>query len=407
MDNKMKFRVIAAIAMFSVVVLIGGCQAGNNNTHKQWMNEAKDRYLSLRSGMKLQMAVQQFETGDFEQCERTLNEAMGMDPKNDSLALLAGRLSLEKGRLERALHWFNRAIELEEKNADAFYYRGVVQQRWKRYEQALESYHGAYELEKDNPSYLLAEAEILVALDFVDAAISKVEDKLDYFDHIAGLRVALAHMYRVKGDHEKAAHYFGQASMLEPENLKLREEQAISQVSAKDFQTAVVSLKALLENPEYVTRNDLRRLLAEAYEGASQVKDARRIYADLTGTRDSQVDDWIRYGELSWAMKDWSGALRAANRVMSTAPDRHEGYLLAGMISQKRGRLDQAIKYFDRSAELALGDAVPCILRGLSLQKAGRKSAAVEAYREALRREPEDLRARKLLQSLVPDQMSY
>ena len=72
------------------------------------------------------------------------------------------------------------------------------------------------------------------------------------------------------------------------------------------------------------------------------------------------------------------------------------------MVWQRRGNLNNALQMFDRAAQAAPTSTEPLILRGLSLQKAGRHAAAIEAYQEALKRQPDDPRARQLL-SAVPD----
>jgi Flp pilus assembly protein TadD len=69
-------------------------------------------------------------------------------------------------------------------------------------------------------------------------------------------------------------------------------------------------------------------------------------------------------------------------------------------VMQKRGRIDDALRSFDRAAEAAPAVADPLILRGIALQQAGRTTAAAEAYAEALKRQPNDARAASLLASV-------
>ena len=67
------------------------------------------------------------------------------------------------------------------------------------------------------------------------------------------------------------------------------------------------------------------------------------------------------------------------------------------MVWNKRERLDRALSMFVRAAGLAPNNTTPLILRGISLQKSARRAAAAEAYNEALKRNPEDIRAQRLL----------
>src|SRR5690606_10637224 len=120
----------------------------------------------------------------------------------------------------------------------------------------------------------------------------------------------------------------------------------------------------------------------------------------LRSLEPDNADVWIKLGELSWVQGDLPGALTAANRAMSLAPHRHEGFLLAGLVWQRRERTEEALRLFDRAASLAPTSAEPMVMRGITLQRAGRHAAAAEAYHEALRRRPDDTRARELLASL-------
>jgi len=202
-------------------------------------------------------------------------------------------------------------------------------------------------------------------------------------------------------DYQRAAHYFEKASVLAPDDFKLREELALAQVAAGEPHEAIKTIKRLLVEPEMKDRLDLRRALAAAYEADNQLDEAKKAYLDLTRIERRNADNWVSLSELSWKAGDLQGTLHAANRAINLSPRDHQGYLLAGMVWQKRDKLDQALTMFDRAAELAPDQAIPMIMRGISLQKAGRLGAAAEAYALALERDPQDRRARTLLRQVT------
>ncbi len=382
-------------------MLLASTLIGCQSNHEKWVNAAEDRWLSVRTALMLDMAQQQFDTGDLEQAERTVKEAMTIDPTSPELHVLAGRIELEQGHLERSYHLFNAAIMLDDKLAEAHYYQALVFERWQNYEVAFDEYTKACEAEPDNPAYLIARGEMLVSLGRTDEAITLIEDKLTYFDQNAGMRAALGHMYDISGRSDKAVSYFRQATVLDPENIKLAEELALAQVAAGRHDDGIDSLKQLLDNPELQDRNDLRQVLAAAYVKIGRLSDAKDVLMRIVRKDPADVDNWIKLGELAWKQEDYGGTLQAAHRVISLAPHRHEGYLLAGMVWQKRGRVDDALSNFDQAAQLAPDSATPLLLRGITLQKAGRRQAAADAYRQSLSREPDNVRAKKLLQSVA------
>lgn len=398
---KRNVKLYHAIALSAAALLaptLVGCHQDSLGEEKV---DAKNRWLELRSSMMLDMAKQQFSTGDLAQAEQSVKNGMSIDPTHPGLHVLAGRIEMERGKLERAYHLFGAAIELNPENPEAYYYQGLVMQRWQRYEGSLEFYQQAFEREADNVAYLLAVSEAMVELDRVDDALALLESKREYFDQNAGVRAAIGHLYYMKGQPVQAAEYFRQASLLEPENTKIQEHLAFSYAAAEKYPQAIEALKNVLKSPEDKDRADIKRALASAYLKTNQTKEAHAVLVELARSPQGDVADWIRLGELSYQQNDLGGALQAASKVMNLTPERYEGYLLAGMVWQKRGNLNNALQMFDRAAQAAPTSTEPLILRGLSLQKAGRHAAAAEAYNEALRRQPDDARAVQLLASVV------
>ena len=390
-------RVLSLAAMMLCASSLFGCAT---KSHDEWMNNADKRWHSLRSTAMLEMARGQFEAGALDQAEKSVTEAAAIDATNPALHLLAGRISLERGELEKAYRLFQLSSEFNAEEPDAFFYQGVVLQRWQQYNAALEAYEKAYELDPTNPGRLLAVAETHVALDKIDSAVELLEGRKYYFDQNAGIRVMLGHLYRMRNEPKLAVENFRQATMLDQDNPRVLEELGLSQFEAGYNADAAATFNTLLERPEYANRNDLKRSLAKAETGIGRHKVAKEIYVQLTRDDPTNVNDWIRLGELCWKIEDLGGSLIAANRAITLSPRRHEGYLLSGLVWQKRGKIENALEMFDRAAELSPQNATPLILRGISLQKTDRPAAAAEAYTEALRRNPDDHRAERLLAQL-------
>lgn len=413
---KYLYRIAVVTLLAGSTLMAVGC---NQKTHKQKVNEADKRYRDARTTLLLSSAQRFFDTGDLQQCEKTVLEAMSQDPKNPNLHVLRGRIYMERTQLERAFQSFEMAIEFAQKEReeleklakkelplqgrnmvatrDANYYKGIVLQRWQRYEPALESYQAAYELGQDNVFYVMSVAEMLVALDRQDDALAMLEEKVDYMGQSAGIRLAIAQLYSMKADYKTACEHYTEASLLQPEDLVILEELAHIQVAAGYLSEATYSFERLIREGDFERRDDLRRSLGNVYLRLERHDEAREIFLKLTRKNAKDSEAWIRLGEIAWAEHDYSGALLAANRVISAAPTRHEGYLLSGMVWQKRAKYDQAVRMFDRAARFAPDSAAPLILQGMSLEKAGKPAEAAAAYEEALRREPNDRRAKRLL----------
>ena len=388
------FKLFVASSLLALTGLAGCQNQGSHQTSKQ---AAASRYTQFRSGFKLKTAQQQFDTGDLDQSEKTLADAIIHDPDNGHLHLLAGRIALERGQLERANQRLDRAIQLEPALAEAHYFQGIVLQRWKQFDKAHQAYNKAFELKSDNVGFLLAVSEMLVALGRTDQALAMLESKIQVFDQSGGIRVAAGHVCVLKKDYTKAIDYLHQASLLLPDDNKVLEDLAMARLAAGKFADAIPDLQRVVAAMSVERRADLLHLLGRAQLGAGRRDDARATFIDITRQDREDVNAWVRLGEISLEAGDFNAALTAANRVIALTNNRPEGYMIAGIAFQKRKETDKALSSFDRAAQLSPNDSEPLIMRGLTLEQAGRFEAAAAAYAEAQRRRPEDARARKLL----------
>jgi tetratricopeptide (TPR) repeat protein len=368
-----------------------------NSTHKTNRQLAAEQWQRVRSDYKLRMAQQQFDTGDLDQAEITLVEAITDDPRNGRLHLLAGRIALERGLLEKAAQRLSRAIEFDPKLAEAHYLMGIVHQRWKQYDKAYDAYTRAYELQADNVAFLLTRGEMLVALDRTDEALAIFREKLDYFDQSAGLRMAIGQLLMSQQQYAEAVEYLRQGSAMLPDDEKALEDLAMARLAARQYKEAIIDFQRLLRTVKDERQTPILRAVGAAFIGAGQLDEAREAFVTLTQLNRQDVEAWIKLAEISLAQNDLAATLSAASRVIALASHRHEGYLIAGIVWQKRGEVDKALSNFDRAAQLAPTEVDAVILRGITLEQAGRKTAAAAAYAEAQRRRPTDPRAARLL----------
>jgi len=388
--------------MVAAIVLLAftGCEA-MKATHNENRNAAEQRWLGVRSGLMLQMAQQQFDTGDLDQAESSVMQALAIDKENPHLYVLLGRIELERGRLERSHNWLLIATKFGPKVPTAHYYSGVVLQRWQQFDKALAAYRTAMNLETDNASYVLAYAEMMVQTDQADLAMMLLEEKIQTFDQNAGMRVAVAQIHMLQDNPDKAVEFYRKAAVLRPEDLRIQEELARAQIAAGQPLHALRVLERLTRDPEMRERRDLQRLLGEIYLKTDRPHEARDLFMTLTRQDKNDAQAWLLLGEASWALNDELGALTAVRHAIKNDPTLSKAYLLAGLIFQKRGEVGHATEMFELAAAHAPQDATPRILQGIMHQRNGNVDAAAQAYADALRREPNDPRAQRLLAGVV------
>ena len=405
----MRSLLIATLFAAALVAVLPACNSAQQDNHDRWVEEADGRWNAVKSSIAIQMAEDQFNGGQLGLAQKTIEDAMVKDMENPQLWLMGARIALEKSELETAFQRLVKSIEYGEdkegyslkKKAEPHYFQGIINQRWQRYDLAKDNYTLAYERDPENVAYFLAKIEMLVQLDKLTEATTQLESKTNYFDQNATVRALLGHVYRKQGNNEKATVWFKQASMLAPEDMKLKEEVARSQMAVGRYGEASRGFRDLIRSEYGAKRTDLHRLLAECYTQAGKLHEAKEQYNELTSLDRTSVHDWSKLGELSYRLGDEGTALQAANRLINLAPDDHRGYLLAGMVWNRRGRLDRTLNMFDRAAELAPDNTTPLILRGMALQKNERPGAAADAYKQALSIDPDNKRAQHLLTSVT------
>lgn len=393
MTKSLLQRFISALLAGSVVLSATGCIS----RHNEAVSTATTRWLSMRSVQMLALGRQQFEVGSLDQAEKTVGNALAMDPKNAKLHVLAARIGLERGYLERSYHLLSGAIKLDPDLATAHYYQGLVLQRWRQLNEALIHYQAAYDLEADNVAYLLAASEILVALDRTEEAVELLESKLTYFEQNVGIREAIGQLYNIQRQYDTAITYFREASLLQPDDPKIREELAMAQLAAGQAKEALPALEQMCAESDLRSRGYLAIALTTAYRLAGYVDKARSACAAITRRNPADAEAWQLLAELAWSQQDLALTLTAAGRVCKLAPREPQGYLLAGLVWQQRGSTKRAIKFFKLAAEADKTNPESAILHGIALEDLGRPREAANSYREALRRDPSDQRAQQLL----------
>src|SRR4051812_10044327 len=164
--RSMKFT---ALALFAAVAFAPGC----SNQHRQTQHEqATKQWSNARATVLCGLARDQYQTGNLDKSRQTCDEALNIDPTYAPLHLLSARLAIEQGQLERAEHELKEATKIDPKVAEADYLLGVVYQRWQKPEAALDAYARASSKQPAELAYVMAESEMLVALDRESEALS-------------------------------------------------------------------------------------------------------------------------------------------------------------------------------------------------------------------------------------------
>ena len=374
-----------------------GC-SGQGNYTRQGTSMAKERMSFLKSATEWELARQAFLAGDLEKALRKVNVSLEINDTVVKSHILKGRILIEMGDLGNALESLQTATTLDPSEPDGHYYLGVVYERINEPELAQQHFEAACEADDYNGMFAVAAAEMMIDL-------GKIDDAKSYLNAIpmsannAGIRQTLGHIALLEQDPQSAIKLFEQARLLAPDDSGIVEDLVHAQVQAGKWREAERNIAMLLMKPENEDREDLRVLHAETLINTGRAIEARSIYQDMvsqSGGR-SDVSAWVGLANASFLVGDLRTVRKAASRVISLAPESHEGFLLYAMYHRAQGDAQSALVSIDTAIEKQPYDASMFALRAVVLGDMGHRQEALANIAYAADLEPNNPQYARML----------
>ena len=386
------------------IVTLAGCQ-GHGVYTTEALDAAEARMSSIQAATRWDLAHQQFLSGDLEKALGNVKTSIELHDEVAQSHVLHGRILLEMGQLKAALDAFNTAIEHDEETADPFYYRGIVFERFGQFADAYESYESAAEREASDPQFAIAAAEMLIQLDRLDDAEDALVSRESEFQHSAGVKQTLGHIALLQDEPRKAVSLFREARLLASDDLSITEDLITAEMRAEYWVEAEFNARTLLETDEFEDRRDITQLRARCLAELGRPVDSRQLLLDLTtrpgGASDASV--WLDLGKVCVELGDERRVRQCASKFSALAPARHEGYMLSAALDMRAGQYESALAALQLAAERTVTDARPAMLLGVVYQQLGRHDEAATSFAEALKINPQDPRAQRMLASMPLD----
>jgi tetratricopeptide (TPR) repeat protein len=390
----MKFKTMLPVAMLALAV---GCNSAPKKTQKQ---EVTEQWNRTRAKVMYGLARDQYSTGNFDTSRQTTAEALRLDPENETLHLLSARLAIEGGQLEVASRELEQARKLNPKDAEADYLSGVVAQRWQKTPEALEFYAAAVQKNSDELAYLLAQSEMLIALERQEEALHLLQDKVVYFENSAVIRDAVGQLLVESRKYKEAADILRQASVLDSGDMTIREHLAFALYFAHNYRDAIEPFQQVLKTVPSGKRGDLWVALGQSQLESGLTRDARRSFETASQIDPQSPSVNLAQARVAMAQNDYARAEIALKRALSLDPARSETRLLMGYLRLKQGKVQDALSSFQRASALDSSDTVSLCMVGYSLQQLGRHDEAIRYYAQALKIKPGDEMAARMMASL-------
>ena len=390
--NPMKrIRILVPVA---VLLMLGlGCQS-SKTTQKE---EATRRWNGARSGVLYSLAKSQYEAGNFDKARQTINEAIQLSPQSAELHILSAKLAIEQGQLEPAEHELAVARGCDPANAEADYLSGVIYQRWRRTETAYEFYSKAADKAPAELAFLLAKAEMLVAMDRSDEALKLLQEKVVYFENSPVIRDAVGQLLVARGKYKEAVEMLRRASILAEDDLSIRERLGLAMFYAKDYREAEDVLVRLTHQEPYTKRVDLLIAVGECQLQLNKPREARANFETAAQIDSSAPQLWLCLAKAAMQLNDLGRAELSLKKALALNANDPEANLLQGYLRLRQDRLSEALEFFRKASSASVSDAVSLCMVGYALEKMGQNEQAMGYYAQALKLKPDDELARKLM----------
>jgi predicted Zn-dependent protease len=114
-----------------VLVAAVGCSSNNSNKPKELtqQEQARKQWNMARAAVLYKLAKEQYDTGNLDDCRKSLDDASRMAPDNLAVRILSARVSIELGKLEAAETELQQIRAADPTNHEAEYLSGVIYQR--------------------------------------------------------------------------------------------------------------------------------------------------------------------------------------------------------------------------------------------------------------------------------------
>lgn len=378
----------------ALLLIAAGCQHTKPPDQKA---EAQKNWNDARSTILYSLAEDQYKAHDYDKCLETLEKAMKMTPEAPLLHALAAKVDIEQGKAELAEKELELARKFGPNEPEPYYLSGVIYQRWQKPLTALEFYRDASQRAPAELQYILAEGEMLVALNRIPDALALLQAKVAYFENSGTIRDAVGQLLVQSGRYAEAVDMFREASILSEDNDGIRERLANACFLCKQYRESAQVLSQLTEKDPYSKRADLFAMLGECRFNLNDTHGAKLAFEMATELNSLSARYWQGLGRAELEGGDLRGAELALRRSIGVDPSLSETHLLLGYARLREGKFSEALTSFRQANRLDGSDTVSLCMIGYTCEKMGRRDEAADCYARALRIRPDDDMAKQLM----------
>ncbi|MGB8227090.1 MAG: tetratricopeptide repeat protein [Sedimentisphaerales bacterium] len=370
------------IIMFIAVSLImaANCQGG----HKQKKQEMRAKWQKTSSEMRLSVAAEQVESGQYEQAEAAARESIACGQGLADAYLILGKCCLAKGDLPQAKDCFEKHVRFDDKNAEGWFLLGLACERLGDNNFAFKWYKKALEFSPNDADYVIALGRIYIAQGEFVSAEKLYQQQIAAKPSDTNLKIAAAQMYLECGQNDRAVGLYEQAQMLAPENNELLEALGSCYVIAGNWHKAGEIHGWLYQRcTDETAKNRYLQIMAHCATQAGDYKSAMKYYSQLTVQDKNDASLWLSMAQAALGADLPRQAIIYSKKALTLKPDMAQAYLISGSAHYKNSEYKQAIDDFRKAIDGSADAQFGWLMTARCYERIGNAERAKAAYEKA------------------------
>jgi tetratricopeptide (TPR) repeat protein len=375
MNRKIKIMLLVfAVQLF----LAANCQSRTNK------EKVKAKWNKDSADIKLKMAQEQFEAGQYEQAEESIRQCFDADPNISEAKLLLGKVKVAKEDYSGARSYLEDYIGSNDRDDAGLFLLAFACERSGDNASAMKWYKKALETAPDNTDYIIAVGQMYQAAGNFVLAEFFYKGKMAANQGNTDLKAAAAQMYLAQGKNDKALQFYEQASMLKPESSELLEALGSCYIITEQWAKALeVHQQLYLRSDDLEEKTRYLKTMAITAANAGDYNAAVKYYSVLTSQDKYNARLWLSMGQAALGADSLSQAIVCSRKVLELSPDMKEAWLLSGSANYKNCNYLQAAADFQKAAGMPQQAKFAWLMAGRCYEKLGRAEQANTAYEKA------------------------
>jgi tetratricopeptide (TPR) repeat protein len=382
-----------------LLVILAGCES--NAQRKQ---AVKEQWQKSSLEIKLGLAKQQYENGNYADALKNIQECINVDATSAESHLVYGEILMAQGKRSQAEEELFIAVELEKTLDEGWYWLGVAAQEARQIGQALKYYETALSYNTRNIDYILAVSECYAAQKQYDSAIKVLESAIMVMPREVSLKVAAADTHSRAGNNDRAISLYEEALLLTSDDEGVEESlaycymfgekwvqgAALFEKMAARLDETVIDEKDTVKVAENEQRKKLYiRTAAVCNMSSGQYARAVACYEKLSISDRENEEIWVKMGQAALGAGMMERALWCGEKARALRPGYADAVIVIGCALYRSGNYSEAEKIFGTITSDAAAGGFAWVMRARCYEKLGQTDLAESAYKKALKLDPE------------------